>query len=113
MKNKQIFLSIFLWALAIIANGQDTATYKLRLSLPLFDLPQNYSLPNRGPSMQQSLELSNDFYELSFWGIDALGDKLFIQKKKNIQRVEKLAMQFLSMDLAWDFRNMVANYRFH
>ena len=87
MMNKQIFLSIFLGALTVIVNGQDTANYKLRLSLPLVDLPQNYSLPSRGPSMQQSLELSNDFYDVSFWGIDALGDKLFIPKNTAVLNV--------------------------
>ena len=103
MKNKQIFLSIFLWTLTFIANGQDTATYKLRLSLPLFDLPQNYSLPNRGPSMQQSLELSNDFYELSFWGIDALGDKLFIPKNKKYTKGRKISNAIFKYGLGLGF----------
>lgn len=74
-----------------ITFGQDSAQYKLRLSLPLLDLPQNYALPYYAPSMQQSLELSNDFYELSFWGIDVLGDKLFIPKNKTYSKGRKIS----------------------
>ncbi|MFD2247521.1 hypothetical protein [Pontibacter ruber] len=56
--------------------AQDTTTYKLRLSLSLLDLPQQTDLPQRYPSMQQSTELSNNLYDLGFWGINGLGNKL-------------------------------------
>lgn len=81
----RIFGFIFgmsMWLLTSISNGQDTTTYQLRISLPLGDFPQNSTLPYSVPSMHQSLELSNSFYELGFWGIDALGDKLFVPKEK-------------------------------
>lgn len=91
MKAKSIFLSLGICIITLISYGQDTTKYKLRLSLPLIDLPQNYSLPYYGPSMQQSLELSNDFYELSFWGIDVLGDKLFIPKNKTFTKGRKIS----------------------
>jgi hypothetical protein len=67
---------------ATLSIGQDTSTYKLRLSIPLGDFPQNAGLPYYFPSMNQALELSNDFYELSFLGIDVLGDRIFISKTK-------------------------------
>jgi len=62
--------------------GQDTTTYKLRLSLSLLDFPQNFQSEAQYPSMMQSVELSNDLYDLSFWGIDELGN-LIIQNNKN------------------------------
>ena len=90
MKNR-IILLIALSIINYLSFGQDTTTYKLRLSLSLIDLPQNYSLPYYLPSMNQSFELSNDFYELSFWGIDALGDLLFISSKKPYTKGRKLS----------------------
>lgn len=103
MKNKSLFFSIVLWALTFISYGQDTAIYKLRLSLPLLDLPQNYSLPYHAPSMQQSFELSNDFYELSFWGIDALGNKLFIHKNKKYTKGRKIGNAIFKYGLGLAF----------
>ena len=58
------------------AAAQDTNTYRLRMSFPLLDLPQNSDLPYSYPSMGQSLALANDFYDLSYWGIDALGNAI-------------------------------------
>lgn len=69
------FLAFFL--LITFSFGQDSTTYKLKLTVPVLDFPQNASLPNYYPSMNQSLEWSRDLYELSFWGIDALGNKIF------------------------------------
>jgi len=103
MKSKNIFLGIFLWTLTFISYGQDTAIYKLRLSLPLVDFPQNYSLPFHTPSMQQSFELSNDFYELSFWGIDAMGDKLFLPKNKAYTKGRKLGKAIFKYALSLGF----------
>ncbi len=70
-----LFITIFL--ITAYMFGQDSTTYKLKLTLPVLDFPQNSSLPNYYPSMNQSLEWSRDLYELSFWGIDALGNKIF------------------------------------
>lgn len=82
MKTKISFLILFILCVPILANAQDTMEYRLRLNVPVFELPQNIALPNNYPSMNQALEWSADMYELSFWGIDALGDKLFIAKTK-------------------------------
>lgn len=103
MKSKIIILSVILITSCFIIYGQDTAIYKLRLSVPLVDLPQNYSLPHHLPSMQQSLDFSNDFYELSFWGIDALGDKLFIPKNKEYSKVRKIGNAVFKYGLSLGF----------
>ncbi|MBN2807787.1 MAG: hypothetical protein JXR22_14110 [Prolixibacteraceae bacterium] len=70
-----IILSLLMGS--FISFGQDTSKYELRLTVPVIDLPQNSTLSYHVPSMNQSLELSNDFYELGFWGIDHLGNGLF------------------------------------
>lgn len=103
MKSKSIFIGIALCVLTLISYGQDSVIYKLRLSLPLADLPQNYSLPYHAPSMRQSLELSNDFYELSFLGIDALGDKLFIPKNKEYTKGRKIGNAIFKYGLSLSF----------
>ncbi|MBI3133454.1 MAG: hypothetical protein HYZ14_02155 [Bacteroidetes bacterium] len=72
------------------STAQDSATYKLKLNAPLLDLPQNTFLPNHYPSMNQSVEWSRDFYELAFWGIDALGNKIFIPKNGTYTPVRKV-----------------------
>lgn len=77
MKKRSFFLLIGSIIIILKSYGQDTTCYQLKLSLSLIDLPQNYATTNRIPSMQQSLDLSNDFYELSFWGINEIGNKLF------------------------------------
>lgn len=66
---------------SIWAASSDSTSYRLRLNLPLLDLPQNMRLPYHAPSMYQSMEWSRSFYELGFWGIDALGNSLFIPDK--------------------------------
>jgi hypothetical protein len=89
MKIKLILTAGLLWC-TLSSFGQDTTWYKLRLNLPVLDIPQNYELPYYYPSMDQSLELANDFYELSFWGIDELGDVLFISKNKPYTKWKKI-----------------------
>lgn len=59
------------------ANSQDTTFYKLQLDIPLAEIPDNFELPQKYPSMYQALKYSGDFYELSYWGIDELGNKIF------------------------------------
>ena len=103
MKSKSIFSGIVLCGLTLISYSQDSAIYKLRLSLPIVDLPQNYLLPYHAPSMQQSLELSNDFYELSFWGIDALGNKIFIPKNKEYTKGRKVGNAIFKYGLSLGF----------
>ncbi len=82
MKSSQIVLmSAFLLSAAILS-GQDNREYKLRLDIPLIDLPQNIDLPYRYPSMNQALEFSSGMYDLAFWGIDELGDAVFTSRSK-------------------------------
>jgi len=75
MKKIQLFL-VLLLVIKTISYSQNEIEYKLRLSVPLVDFPQNLSIPHHFSSMNQALEWSNDFYELSFLGIDALGNKI-------------------------------------
>ena len=53
--------------------------------------------------MQQAFELSNDFYELSFWGIDALGDKIFISKNKQYTNGKKIGNAVFKYGLSLAF----------
>lgn len=80
-KIKPFFLSLFL-GLTNFVFSQDTNTYKLFINIPLVDLSENFHYP----TMNQSLEFSNSLYELSFWGIDELGNKIFISKKDSKKR---------------------------
>jgi hypothetical protein len=74
---KTIVTTLWLVAGSLITFAQDTIQYKLRLRMPLVDFPQNVSLPYQYPSLRQSLEIANNFYELGFWGIDELGNTVF------------------------------------
>jgi hypothetical protein len=80
MKKRLWYLPLVLFVLS--GYSQDTAIYKLRLSYSLLDVPQNFETHGNYPSMMQSVELSNNLYDLSFWGIDALGDVIIKNKKK-------------------------------
>jgi hypothetical protein len=77
MNTKTTLSALFMLILLFPAAAQDTATYKLRLTAPLVDALENFKLPHNYPSMGQALSYSLDFYELSYWGIDELGNKLF------------------------------------
>jgi len=88
---KHLFTLILTAGLSAFTNAQDTAVYKLRLNAPLVDFPQNASLPNHYPSMNQALEYSRDFYELGFWGIDALGNKIFKSLDKPYTNLRKFS----------------------
>jgi len=79
---KKTILIILAMILYHAMSAQDTNTYKLRLSLSLVDFPRNFQGEARYPSMTQSVELTNNLYDVSFWGIDALGDVL-IKNRKN------------------------------
>ncbi len=73
--------SLLLISIQVIS-AQEPEEYKLRLSYSLLDFPQNFESSGNYPSMIQSIELSNDLYDLSFWGIDALGN-VIIRNRKN------------------------------
>ena len=58
--------------LAQLSFAQDSSQFRLRLGLSLADFPQNFQSAHPLPSAEQSVELSEDLYDLSFWGISAL-----------------------------------------
>jgi hypothetical protein len=99
---------MLLFAVGLINAGQlfaqDTTTYKLRLSAPVIDLPQNTQLPYTYPSMYQALEVGNDFYELGFWGIEELGNRI-IKKENGASKGKKFANGALKYALGLAFSN--------
>lgn len=75
---RKAFTLLFIYTIIVMnASAQDVQELKLRLSVPLLDVPENFELPYNYPSMKQSLKYSAGFYELGFWGIDELGNALF------------------------------------
>ncbi|MFN2563668.1 MAG: hypothetical protein ABR499_01485 [Gemmatimonadaceae bacterium] len=56
--------------LAVVANPAAAQTRAPRFDLPLLDVPYNTSHGGRAPSMAQSLEFTEGFYELSHLGIE-------------------------------------------
>ncbi|CAN5908952.1 hypothetical protein BH24BAC1_BH24BAC1_29840 [soil metagenome] len=80
---------------ADLANAQDPQPVKLKLSLSLVDLPQQRDLPYRYPSMTQALEMSNNFYELGYLGIEKAGDALcnWIYGNNREGRVQRVGCQ--------------------
>ena len=103
MKTKIYLWFLFFLLLTKISYAQDTLSYKLRLTVPLGDFPQNNSLPQHFPSMNQALEWSNDMYELGFLGIDALGDKLFVNNSKQSARWKKFSNNAFKYALSLGF----------
>lgn len=79
---KKLILLTIAIVLFQMVSAQDATVYKLRLSLSLIDFPQNFQSEVRYPSMMQSVDLSNNLYDLSFWGIDALGNAI-IRNNRN------------------------------
>lgn len=74
----------------LIAQAQTDDTLKLLLQIPVIDVPQNIHLPYKYPSMQQSLDWSNNFYDLGYMGIDALGNLIINPKKKEFTTSRKV-----------------------
>lgn len=73
------------------SHAQDsTRIQKLDLRLPLADFPQTAKLPYHYPSMQQSLTLSNTFYDAAFWGIDAAANAAFGKPGTESSRGKKI-----------------------
>lgn len=68
-----LFMMVFSLRSAI---AQDTSQYALRLKASLVDFPQNQKLPYKTPSMSQAIELSNNFYDLGFWSISSIGNRI-------------------------------------
>ncbi len=79
---KSIYLVIFLFS-ADVLFAQDPVTYKLRLSYSFLDIPQNLKPAGKYPSMSQSVELSSNLYDLSFLGIDALGNSIIKNRNES------------------------------
>lgn len=70
--------------------AQDSLTYKLILDAPVFEFPQNVDFPQHYPSMNQTVKWSSSFYELGYWGIDELGDKIFYKKEVKPTKTRKM-----------------------
>jgi hypothetical protein len=90
------YFALFLLSVKVL-NAEEPTKYKLRLSYSLLDIPQNFESVSKYPSMMQSIELSSDLYDLSFWGINALGDEV-IKNKNNttIGRVANTVFKYLA-----------------
>jgi hypothetical protein len=86
MKTK---LLILLGSLFLIFNTTAQESFKLRIDVPLVDIPQNLELPHRYPSMDEAMNWSADFYELGFWGIDELGNLLFRPDRGDNSRLKR------------------------
>lgn len=82
MKSNLSFLIAGLMLLSALAGAQENPESRLRLEIPVIDLPQNSNLPYRYPSMNQALGFSSGLYDLAFWGIDELGDAVFTSRSK-------------------------------
>jgi hypothetical protein len=89
MKNKRFLALLAVLLGPCLAFAQDSTRYQLRLQVPVYDFGQNKNLPHHYPSMNQALEFSSDLYELSFLGIDKLGDGLFKPKTKPYTKAKK------------------------
>ena len=87
---KKAIITVLMLFILFTAFSQDSLKYKLRLSATLFAYPETSDLPYHIPSMQQSIDFGNDFYDLSFWGIDALGNYLFERKGSNIRHGDRI-----------------------
>ncbi|MEI9920093.1 MAG: hypothetical protein WDO14_15055 [Bacteroidota bacterium] len=85
---KKILLIAMIALISASATAQDTTHYSLRLGLSLIDLPQNKRLV---PSMTQSLELSNNFYELSYYGIYRL-DRMVLRRSRFARKAADYAL---------------------
>lgn len=86
MKIKALFLLI---TFMLVYESFAQERYKLILDVPLLDVPQNFDLPHRYPSMDEALNWSTDFYEAGFWGIDELGNLLFRSENEDQSRLRK------------------------
>ncbi|MCB9224958.1 MAG: hypothetical protein H6582_12310 [Crocinitomicaceae bacterium] len=86
-----------------VVQAQDSLPVKLNLNVPLIDLPQNVSLPQNYPSMKQSVEWSTDLYELGFWGIDALGNKIFNKKVGPTPKWRSISNKFFKYGVGLGF----------
>jgi len=97
---KSIYLVIFLFS-ADLLFAQDPGSSKLRLSYSFLDIPQNLKTAGNYPSMRQSVELSSNLYDLSFWGIDAFGNSII--KNRNETTVGAITNRGIKYLLGFGF----------
>ena len=100
---KFIFITLVLISANRFCYSQDSLTYKLTLDIPIFEFPENIDLPQKFPSMNQASKWSTDFYELGFWGIDELGNKIFINKNNNPSKTKKVLNQIFKYSIGFAF----------
>lgn len=103
MKKITLLAISFVWLTIIKVSAQDTSVYKLNLKVPIIDIPQNFANNKYNISMNQSLEISNDFYELGFWGIEAIGDRFLFSKNKLSSKKKKVYKEIFNYGLGFGF----------
>ncbi|HEX2901382.1 MAG TPA: hypothetical protein VHS96_16830 [Bacteroidia bacterium] len=96
MKSRLFLLLVFMGSFgALLAGGGSPSNFKrapmlkqrLHLEFSVVDFPQNF-LPNgHFPSMRQSLQMSNNFYELGYWGIESLRDVIIQNRETRFRRI--------------------------
>lgn len=86
-----------------LSYSQDSLKYKLILDIPILDFPENIDLPQKFPSMNQASKWSTDFYELGYWGLDELGDRIFINKYSKITNSRKALNKIFKYSLGLAF----------
>ena len=92
---KSFYLGILLLSASNLF-AQDTAVYKLRLSYSILDVPQNFNSVGKYPTMMQSVELSSDLYDLSFWGIDAAVNVIVKNRNESIGgKIANIGLKYL------------------
>ncbi|MGE5448871.1 MAG: hypothetical protein ACM3PR_10930 [Bacteroidales bacterium] len=75
---KKTTIIVFFTVLLISgAYSQNKSIYRLKLELPIVEASGNFELPQKYPTMNEALKYSKDFYEMSYWGIDETGNRLF------------------------------------
>jgi hypothetical protein len=92
---KLVSLTLLLFS-SLILFAQEKEVSKLRLSYSLLDYPQNFESAGNFPSMIQSAEMSSNFYDLSFWGIDALGNVLIKNRDEGGRKIASTGFKYLA-----------------
>lgn len=92
-----LFCGLLQWG---ATHAQDSVKYRLRLNFPLADVPQNTKLPYTYPSMYQAVEWGNNFYELGFWGVEALGNKI-VRANSQSAKGKRFANGAVKYALGW------------
>jgi hypothetical protein len=99
MKIIKIILILPVLSLSIYCYGQEQSKFnndslKFIIDLPVFDAPFNYQNGFYMPSMKQSIMASKTFYEVSFYGIDMVVNRIIKPERKFFNIMLKKFVQF-------------------